>query len=137
VHAGKAFIINLYDPGEIGVPNAEMQIERPNATGTGVTIAPKCKLSVYTNPTDATPASTQTRTPCSIPTVNSDGTAKFDGDLLKFEIVLSITDLGVAYTCQTCWWKVRYELNGGSGSPADTTTWSASIKGDPVHLINE
>ena len=24
-----------------------------------------------------------------------------------------------------------------AGSPADTTTWSAAIKGDPVHLVNE
>ncbi len=31
------------------------------------------------------------------------------------------------------WWKIQYTF---SGSPSDRTTWSASIVGDPVHLVN-
>ena len=42
------------------------------------------------------------------------------------------------YDCSFCWWKIKYDLGSTpSGSPADTTTWSAAIKGDPVHLVNE
>jgi hypothetical protein len=138
VHQGKALIVNLYDPGEIGVPNAKMLIQRPNATGTGVTTAQTCKLSVYTNPTDTAPASTTTLSPCSIATTNGSGGGLYGNRLLKIEIVLGVADLGAAYTCATCWWKVRYDLGASpTGTPADTTTWSAAIKGDPVHLINE
>jgi hypothetical protein len=141
LHQGKALIVNLYDPGEIGTWNAKMEIQRPNATGTGVTIAPKCKLSVFTNPTDTTPtpATATTLTPCRITTTDSDGTALYGGNLLKIEIVLGTVDLGAAYECTTCWWKVRYDLGTipSGATPADTTTWSAAIKGDPVHLINE
>ena len=139
VHQGKALIVNLYDPGEIGTWNARMLIQRPDAAGTGVTTAPQCKLSVFNNPTDTTPASTSVLSPCSIPTTNGSGGALYASKLLKIEIVLGPADLGTAYTCATCWWKVRYDLGTvpTGATPADTTTWSAAIKGDPVHLINE
>ena len=139
VHQGKALIVNLYDPGEIGTDNAKMLIQRPDATGAGVTTAPKCKLSVFNNPTDTTPASTTVLAPCSITTTSGSGVALYASKLLKIEIVLGAADLGAPYTCTTCWWKVRYDLGTVTlgDAPADTTTWSAAIKGDPVHLINE
>jgi len=31
-----------------------------------------------------------------------------------------------------CWWKVRYNYPDES---TDTTTWSAYIEGNPVHLV--
>jgi hypothetical protein len=139
VHQGKALIVNLYDPGEIGTQNAKMLIQRPDEAGTGVTTAPKCKVSVFNNPTDTTPASTSTIAPCSILTTSNTGAALYASKLLKIEIVLGFDDLGTNYTCATCWWKVRYDLGTvpTNATPADTTTWSAAIKGDPVHLINE
>ncbi len=41
------------------------------------------------------------------------------------------------YTCDAtnpnnCWFKINIDFT--SGTPADTTTWSANILGDPVHL---
>ena len=74
-----------------------------------------------------------TYTPCSIPTTNSTGGALYNGQLLTIDIRFPIT-----YWCRVCWWKIRYNLGASpTGSPADTTTWSAAIKGDPVHLVNE
>jgi hypothetical protein len=134
VHKGKTLIVNLYDPGEIGVPNARMVVQKPHATTTAV-ISTSCKVSVYNNPTDNDPvnATPTTYSPCSIPTTNGTGGGLYAGRLLKIEV-----DLGTTYTCATCWWKVTYDLGANPlGNPADTTTWSAAIKGDPVHLINE
>ena len=134
VHKGKAFIINLYDPGEIGIENARLVIEKPNPTCAEVAAADTCLLSVFDNPTDTTPSSGPTPySPCSILTTNEFTEGAFDGKLLQIEVAL-----GTDYTCATCWWKVRYDLGTNpSGSANDTTTWSAAIKGDPVHLINE
>lgn len=43
------------------------------------------------------------------------------------------------YTCNVgdpndCWVKIQYDYGGGT-IPSDTTTWSASIEGDPVRLV--
>lgn len=128
IHAGKTFLVSLYDPGEIAVPNAKMQILDPSGS-----VASTCTVTVFNNPTDSTPASTSTNSPCSILTTNSTGGALFNGKLLSIAIKIPTT-----YSCTVCWWKVRYDLGGAtSGTPNDTTTWSATIKGDPVHLVNE
>ena len=40
------------------------------------------------------------------------------------------------YTCTIstgCWFKIKYTFS--NGTPTDTTTWSANVLGDPVHLI--
>ena len=75
-----------------------------------------------------------TLSPCSIPTTNADQSAAlYNGQLLTIDIKIPTT-----YSCTFCWWKIRYDLGPSpAGSPADTTTWSAAIKGDPVHLVNE
>ena len=128
IHKGKTFLVSLYDPGEINVKDAAMQVIDP----TGV-VASSCKVSVFNNPTDSSAATITTFSPCSIPTTNADKSAQYGGKLLSIDIKLPST-----YSCTTCWWKIRYDLGPSpSGSPADTTTWSAAIKGDPVHLVNE
>ena len=35
-------------------------------------------------------------------------------------------------TRTACWFKINITYNG---TPQDTTTWSANVIGDPVHLI--
>ena len=78
-------------------------------------------------------SATNTYTPCAIPTTDGGGGAMWNGQLLSVAIKIPPT-----YTCTVCWWKVKYDLGGAtSGSPNDTTTWSAAIQGDPVHLVNE
>lgn len=128
IHSGKTFIVNLFDPGEIGVPNAKMKILDPSGS-----TANQCKVSVFTDPANQGSLETTTNlSPCSITTTNSSSQGLFNGKLLKIEIKLPTT-----YACGFCWWKVNYDMGGASGTPNDVTTWSAAIKGDPVHLINE
>ena len=43
------------------------------------------------------------------------------------------------YTCDTtdpnnCWFKINDQLHRPATPRPDTTTWSANILGDPVHL---
>jgi hypothetical protein len=128
IHKGKTFLVSLYDPGEINVIGAKMQVLDPSGS-----VVSSCKVSVFANPTDTSATSTNTLSPCSIPTTNSDGSAKYNGQLLSISI-----QIPTSYSCSFCWWKIKYDLGASpSGSPADTTTWSAAIKGDPVHLVNE
>jgi hypothetical protein len=142
IHKGKTFLVSLYDPGEINVIGAEMQVLDPTGA-----VTPSCKVKLFTNPTDSSAASTTTYSPCSIPTTDSGGGALYNGKLLSIEIQIPST-----YSCAFCWWRIRYQFTppppctsltptpvpaGCDAKPADTTTWSAAIKGDPVHLVNE
>ena len=58
--------------------------------------------------------------------------AQYDARIITLTLVVP-TD----YTCNTsvatgCWLKVKLDF---TGAPADTTTWSASLLGDPVRLV--
>jgi hypothetical protein len=68
---------------------------------------------------------------CSVSGVQSSN--GFDGRWLT--VLIPIPD---TYTCNAasetgCWVTVRPDFSGGS--PTDTTTWSASMKGSPVRLV--
>jgi hypothetical protein len=44
-----------------------------------------------------------------------------------------------AFTCedldpQKCWVRLRYTYGAGN-QPSDTTSWQASLEGDPVRLV--
>ena len=59
-------------------------------------------------------------------------TANYNGKLTQANIAIPSN-----YTCTTtdplgCWFKINLTIKG---QPTDTTTWSANILGDPVHLI--
>ena len=143
IHKGKTFLVSLYDPGEINVIGAEMQVLDPAGS-----VATSCKVTRFENPTDSTASNVTTYSPCSIPTTSSSGGALYNGKLLTIDIKLPPT-----YACAFCWWKIRYQFTPpvpctstgppavpagcSNAKPADTTTWSAAIKGDPVHLVNE
>lgn len=62
------------------------------------------------------------------------GSAKYNGKWVNLDIPIPNN-----YTCTLgalpgCWWKIRYVINGQAN---DTTTWSAEVIGDPVHLVEE
>jgi hypothetical protein len=64
------------------------------------------------------------------------GAAQFNGAWVTLQIDIPNTyscTLGVTTTAG-CWWKIKYII---SGQGNDTTTWSADIIGDPVHLVEE
>ena len=69
------------------------------------TVATKCTVAIYDKPTDVTPSSTSTKTPCSVPTTDNNGGGLYNGKLVSMSIAIPST-----YTCTVCWWKVRYDL---------------------------
>jgi hypothetical protein len=53
------------------------------------------------------------------------------------DAMIALVDLPTGYTCNVadpfdCWITVTMTF---AGTPSDTTTWSAAVSGDPIHLI--
>lgn len=57
--------------------------------------------------------------------------AKYNDRLLILEVDLP-EDIDAAFGGRT-WWRIRY--HSGDDSPSDRTTWSVTIKGDPVRIV--
>ena len=114
IHAGKSLRVELFDPGE-STSAADLTIVGPGGSPVD------CVVSVDSGaPT--------TYSPCTIQTTDASGTALFNGSRLTIDFSLPL-----GYTCAAdCWWKVQYNYTAAAH---DRTTWTASILGDPVHLI--
>jgi hypothetical protein len=79
---------------------------------------------------DSPPVVVTTTTGCTITGLNN---ATYNGKVVTVQIPLPAN-----YSCNSasatgCWFKVA--LDFGTGNPADTTTWSAHVLGDPVRLV--
>ncbi len=113
--AGQILDIDLYDIGDSTQPGRITVVAPPdsgvtftNCTGVGVVNGPLTNCSVIAN-------------------------SSFNGKWQTISIQVPSN-----YTCQdnvgtACW--VRLNYNYGSGAPSDTTSWRASIEGDPVRLV--
>lgn len=130
VYAGKTVVVELYDPGDVavGTPNT-IFLQGPGGDWLG-------GCTVYTEtsyPTngvwDNIVRTVGSGTACSVDATRANSSAPYQGDWLRIEV-----DLPVDYTCTDCWWRIRYNYQGG-GSAQDTTTWRAFIKGNPIRLI--
>jgi hypothetical protein len=133
VHAGKTMEIRLWDPGDTGNLSAALEILQPTATGyqpaafnytakQAASGAVACNSSAGTGVTSLT--------------TNTGGSSVFNGCWLTIQIPLPDT-----YTAPTPpgepgpgWWKIRYTMGTGTANAYDLTTWSVSIRGNPVHL---
>jgi hypothetical protein len=119
VHAGKGLVIELWDPGDAS-GNHSVEIRDPSGN------APPCTW--FANENNGSGKGSGTEATCVIDTSKSGGGGKFNNWLLTIRV-----DLPADYTCAgDCWWKVRYNYPDES---TDTTTWSAYIEGNPVHLV--
>jgi hypothetical protein len=57
-------------------------------------------------------------------------TGVYNGCWLTIQVTIPAT-----YTApQQGWWKIRYNM-AGTGTSSDVTTWTAKIRGNPVHLV--
>ena len=126
---GQVLNLKFYDIGDASV----ISCGSPPCSANGqLTVLPPAEYaSSFSNCTYTPPGSTsfQAMPGCS---VTSNGT--FNGKLIQVRIPLP-----TGYTCNTtsvtgCWVKIRYTFPS-SVQAADTTTWSASIEGDPVRLV--
>jgi hypothetical protein len=126
---GQVLNLQFFDIGDASV----VSCGSPPCSATGVlTVLPPAEYaSSFSNCTYTPPGSS---TYSSMPGCSVTSTSAFNGKLIKVRIPLP-----TGYTCNTssvtgCWVKIRYTFPA-SVQAADTTTWSASIEGDPVRLV--
>ena len=119
VYAGKTLSVLLYDPGDGASGNYFVNVFRPGSATTS------CAYGVQGG-------SMTNANPCRFQTRNSSGNT-YNGKWVEIDINIPTT-----YTCTTdCWWKISYEFNGvtAGNSPNDRTVWSATLSGNPIHLV--
>ncbi|MFT4287248.1 hypothetical protein [Nocardioides sp.] len=120
--ATKSLVVGFYDLGDASSAGT-IQILPP--LDSGLSTASDC---TFVGVPSASPTSAST---CSITNVKN--TSGWDGSYVEIRIPIPPT-----YTCTStepggCWWRVELDFSGSV--PNDTTTWTASISGDPVRLI--
>ena len=112
IHAGKSMVIRLWDPGEGG---DSIRIRNPDN-----------ELVEFTYSVDGAAFTT-------VPTTSLDVTAsQFNGK--SIELLVSL--VGYDPPANNNWWKIEYRFRSGV-DVTDRTTWSVSLIGDPVHLVEE
>ena len=114
--ASKTFTVNLFDIGDSSQPGT-IQLKAPEGSGVEFTDCRGSRPGVSV-------------TNCSFPVTN----ILFDGKWQTIEL-----DVPADYTCDdldpnACWVTLEYDYGVGS-APNDTTSWTASLQGDPVRLI--
>ena len=114
VYASKKLIIQLWDPGDAD-GNHSVEIRDPSGA------TPPCTWSAKEHSGPGTASGTEAS--CVINT----GSYRFNNWLVTIRV-----DLPSDYTCAAdCWWKIHYNY---PATTWDTTTWSAQIEGNPIHL---
>lgn len=132
-YAGKVLQLNLWDIGDVSNGSLTLTIvPPPDATNPPTA----CSWSIDGSALPAWTSAVVTGcTAAGLQSGNGDpSTTGFNGRLTQVQMSLPNN-----YTCDTtdpnnCWFKIQISLVGASASAADTTTWSANILGDPVHL---
>ena len=130
VHKGKTFRISLYDPGEVTKTTSTTGKGTIKIIGVDGNVVSSCVG--LTDSTTSTFTSGATLSPCQFDSAVL-GAPKYDGQWVTLNIPIPNTYSCTLGTIPGCWWKIRYVINGQAN---DTTTWSAQVIGDPVHLID-
>lgn len=123
-HAGKTMVIELFDPGEV---SGDGFLRFRNPDGNAYNYA---RFSWRSDDGRSGTDVTEIQTSIS-------GSAQFNNRLITIEVPLLTTYGSVGLnppgdvTNEEGWWQVEYDVSGGN----DTTTWSVSIRGNPVHLV--
>jgi hypothetical protein len=131
--SGRKLHLVFYDIGDISGGTTSVTVSPPSdMTGT----APTCAWS-GAGPGGATGMPTSTVSGCTVSAITSNNySSGFNGVLITADI-----SVGGNYNCNSasstgCWFKIQMTYTGGAASQAnDTTTWDASIAGDPVRLV--
>ncbi|HVM66412.1 MAG TPA: pilus assembly protein TadG-related protein, partial [Acidimicrobiales bacterium] len=127
-YAGKTLELNLWDAGDISPLTGNLYVMMPSTTvGTWT--------SLTFNYTAASPAGS-----CSPPSSSGNGAAyavtrnSGGASLNNCWLTIDVT-IPTTYTApQNGWWQIKYAMSG-TGTSTDTTTWTAHILGNPVHLV--
>ncbi len=122
--SGRTLALNFYDIGDVGSGSVTMSILAPTDSNYSGGF-PTCTYHRDNALTEVTAAG------CTIPGMTS---GVYNGRLVTMTIPIPSN-----YTCTFasntgCWIKVGMTYNSGA-QPNDTTTWSATLTGDPVRLV--
>lgn len=143
IHANKWVDISLWDPGDTGGLSADLSILMP--TSGGYVQVPFYYNSVAgtTIPTNFTCGPTTSSAVSAIETSSGSG-AHYNGQWLRLCFQLpedwsapaapadALTPTGCI--CEG-WFRIQYDMGGGSNPSTDLTTWKVEVRGNPVHLI--
>lgn len=136
VHRGKTLEIRLWDPGDTAPLTAALEILIPDSSATGGYRGAAVTYSGSkgtTNSSANSACNNNSRSSASAtPIQTSTGAALglFNGCWLTVQAVIPSWYDGDSGG----WWKIRYTMNG-SGTSNDVTTWTADLRGNPVHLV--
>jgi hypothetical protein len=130
-HAGKTLELSLWDPGDTSNLSANLQIEIPTSSGWSAT---SMTWTAVTGTSNGGAQNCNSYSPGSgnsiVTNVGGGSTGVYNGCWLTVDVTIPTT-----YTApQSGWWKIRYNM-AGSGTSSDVTTWTAKIRGNPVHLV--
>ncbi len=122
--SGRTLSLNFYDIGDVGSGSVNVQIQAPSDSNYSGGF-PVCTYHRDNALTEVTASG------CTIPTMT---TAIYNGRLTTMTIPIPAN-----YNCDFasntgCWVKVGMTYTSGA-APNDTTTWSATLAGDPVRLV--
>ncbi|MGZ8528206.1 MAG: pilus assembly protein TadG-related protein [Candidatus Limnocylindrales bacterium] len=128
VHAGKTMVIQLFDPGDAS-GNSSIEVLKPTSTG----YAP----ATFSYTADSTAAGSKSGTNVTSLRTTISGAGQYNNAWVTLTIPLPKTytaPLPPGEPAGTLggWWKIRYSYDS---TTTDTTTWQASIRGNPVHLV--
>jgi hypothetical protein len=130
-HSNKTLVVDLFDPGEGG---SEIRLINPLNQAVPIRRSVQQRFDGEVAPLDGW-------APVNESFVNIGGNGpepgpgrlsawRFNERQLRLEYELP--DIAAVYGGAT-WWKVEYRF--GSGTVTDRTTWSVTVRGDPVRLI--
>lgn len=137
VHAGKTMILDLWDPGDTNDLNATIRILQP--TGSGFTPA-RFDWHSTVGTSNPSAAACNGRSGSDVDTIvtNTGGNSLFNGCWLTIELQ-SPNDYSAPVDPESGergWWKIEYEMGGSATQfSTDLTTWTVSMRGNPVHLV--
>ena len=122
--SGRTLSLNFYDIGDVGSGSVNVAVLAPSDSNYSGGF-PVCTYHRDNALTEVTASG------CTIPTMT---TAIYNGRLTTMTIPIPAN-----YTCDFasntgCWIKVGMTYTSGA-APNDTTTWSATLAGDPVRLV--
>jgi len=140
VHAGKTMAIDLWDPGDTGALSASLQILKPT---TSSYVPATFSYSARRESSGGSSCDGRSGVGVTSVTTNTGGSSLFNGCWLTIDLGLP-ADYDAPHpssdivTDEGGWWKIRYTMGGSTSSySTDLTTWQASIRGSPVHLVPE
>jgi hypothetical protein len=126
--AGRYLQLNFYDIGDVSGGTTNFQLVPPADMTLGGSPGPGTTSCTFSRDDGATIGNNSN---CSITGIDG----SFNGRLITVVIPIPSN-----YGCNTasalgCWWQIKMSYTGAGVQPLDTTTWSADILGEPVHLI--